>query len=159
MSRLGLTSVRFPASSPLPLQRLWFRDNRRLWVRAQELCESRGGRPGLPSLIVLTVSVDVKQRFNQPHNDRAQELCESRGGRPGLPSLIVLTVSVDVKQHSTMRQSAKILTSACSQTALGACMSIKESWQDLSLPFREDPGIHSCRRSCVEICTFLCDAN
>ena len=31
---------------------------------AQELCESRGGRPGLPSLI-STVSVDVKQRFNK----------------------------------------------------------------------------------------------
>ena len=30
-------------------------------VRAQEVCESRGGRPGLPSLIVLLVSVDVKQ--------------------------------------------------------------------------------------------------
>ena len=26
----------------------------------QELCESRGGRPGLPSPIILTVSVDVK---------------------------------------------------------------------------------------------------
>ena len=30
-------------------------------VRAQELCESRGGRRGLPDLIVRTVSVDVKQ--------------------------------------------------------------------------------------------------
>ena len=28
--------------------------------RAQELCESRGGRPGFPSLISRTVSVDVK---------------------------------------------------------------------------------------------------
>ena len=27
--------------------------------RTQELCESRGGRPGLPALIVFTVSVDV----------------------------------------------------------------------------------------------------
>ena len=44
-------------------------------VRAQELCESRGGRPGLPSLINLqnqnledrtwkTEPVDVKQHFN-----------------------------------------------------------------------------------------------
>ena len=40
---------------------------------------------GSPSLISLTVSVDGKQHFNQPHNDRAQELCENRGGRPGLP--------------------------------------------------------------------------
>ena len=30
-------------------------------VRVQELCESRGGRPGLPVLTSLTVSVDVKQ--------------------------------------------------------------------------------------------------
>ena len=49
--------------------------------RAQELCESRGGRPGLPVPNKPTVSVDV---------NRAQELCESRGGRPGLPSPISL---------------------------------------------------------------------
>ena len=29
--------------------------------RVQELCESRGGRPGLPVLMSLQVSVDVKQ--------------------------------------------------------------------------------------------------
>ena len=29
--------------------------------RVLELCESRGGRPGLPVLMSLTVSVDVKQ--------------------------------------------------------------------------------------------------
>ena len=29
--------------------------------RAQELCESRGCRSGLPTLIVLMVSLDVKQ--------------------------------------------------------------------------------------------------
>ena len=29
--------------------------------RAQELCESRGGRPGLPVLMSFMVSVDVKQ--------------------------------------------------------------------------------------------------
>ena len=29
--------------------------------RVQELCESRGGRPGLPVLTSLVVSVDVKQ--------------------------------------------------------------------------------------------------
>ena len=31
--------------------------------RVQELCESRGGRPGLPVLISLVVSVDVKQHW------------------------------------------------------------------------------------------------
>ena len=30
-------------------------------IRVQELCESRGGRPGLSVLTSLTVSVDVKQ--------------------------------------------------------------------------------------------------
>ena len=30
-------------------------------VRVQELCESRGGRPGVSFLTSLTVSVDVKQ--------------------------------------------------------------------------------------------------
>ena len=30
-------------------------------VRVQELCESRGGRPGIPVLMSLMVSVDVKQ--------------------------------------------------------------------------------------------------
>ena len=32
-----------------------------LAVRVQELCESRGGRPGLSVLTSLMVSVDVKQ--------------------------------------------------------------------------------------------------
>ena len=32
-----------------------------LTVIVQELCESRGGRPGLSVLTSLTVSVDVKQ--------------------------------------------------------------------------------------------------
>ena len=30
--------------------------------RVQELCESRGGRPGLPVLMSLRVSLDVEQR-------------------------------------------------------------------------------------------------
>ena len=34
--------------------------------RIQDLCESRGGRPGLSVLMSLTVSVDVKQHFNHP---------------------------------------------------------------------------------------------
>ena len=32
--------------------------------RGQELCESRGGRPGLPASNKPTASVDVKQHFN-----------------------------------------------------------------------------------------------
>ena len=60
--------------------------------RAQELCESRGGRPELPSSIVLMASVDgrssvdVKQHLTKKHH-RTQELCESRGGRQELPVL------------------------------------------------------------------------
>ena len=55
---------------------------------------------GSPSLIVRTVSVDVKQHFKKKRkkHHRAQELYEGRGGRPGLPVLMVPTVSVDVKQ-------------------------------------------------------------
>ena len=34
--------------------------------RAQELCESLGGRPGLSVLTSLTVSVDVKQHWTMP---------------------------------------------------------------------------------------------
>ena len=30
-------------------------------IRVQELCESRGGRPGLSVLMSLMISVDVKQ--------------------------------------------------------------------------------------------------
>ena len=40
---------------------LMFEGDCRPAIRAQELCESRGGRPGLPSLISFTVSVDVQQ--------------------------------------------------------------------------------------------------
>ena len=34
-----------------------------VFIRVQELCESRGGRPGLSVLMSLTVSVDVKQHW------------------------------------------------------------------------------------------------
>ena len=54
---------------------------------------------GSPSLISLTVCLDVKQ--HSTCCDRAQVLCESGGGRPELPSLISLTVCLDVKQGST----------------------------------------------------------
>ena len=64
-------------------------------IRVQELCKGRGGRSGLPSLIVPMASVDVEHHVYL-HPIRAQELCKGRGGRSGLPSLIVLTVSVDV---------------------------------------------------------------
>ena len=68
-------------------------------VRVQDLRESRGGRPGLPILMSLVVSVHVKHHVYLQITLRVQELCESRGGRPGPCVLINLTVSVDVKQH------------------------------------------------------------
>ena len=34
-------------------------------LRAEGLCENRGGRPGLPFLMKPTVSLDVKQHFSQ----------------------------------------------------------------------------------------------
>ena len=67
-------------------------------MEIEELCESRGGRPGLSVLTSLTVSVDVKHHVYNKCT-LMSELCESRGGRPGLPVLMSLTVSVDVKQH------------------------------------------------------------
>ena len=51
-------------------------------VRAQELCESRGGRPGLPSLISLMVSGDVKQHGNSAECHQAGQ---SAADAPGLP--------------------------------------------------------------------------
>ena len=48
---------------------IYIREGERLQsadVRAQELCESRGGRSGLvQSLIVCTISVDVKQQLKK----------------------------------------------------------------------------------------------
>ena len=106
-------------------------NNSSMKVRVQELCESRGGRPGLPVLMSLTVSVDVKQHWTlslicQPTSkdiklyiiiismnttalfrtcseDRPQELREVEVDVLGSSSLIVRTVSVDVKQHWTLK--------------------------------------------------------
>ena len=50
-------------------------------VRAQELCESRGGRPGFPVPISHHGLCGRKATLK----NRAHELCESRGCRPGLP--------------------------------------------------------------------------
>ena len=94
-------------------------------IIVQELCESRGGRPGLSVLTSLLVSVDVKlygtmlrhwsqlvpnmstdirgHKASLPtylgQNIIVQELCESRGGRPELSVLTSLLVSVDVKNY------------------------------------------------------------
>ena len=97
-----------------------------LRIRAQELCEGRGGRRGLPCGFCGRKAPRKKEalriraqelcegrggrrglpcgfcgrkapRKKEALRIRAQELCEGRGGRRGLPSLQRLTVSVDVK--------------------------------------------------------------
>ena len=77
-------------------------DEDRRFRRAQELCESRGGRPGLPVPNKHDGLCGRKATLEEVLYwfFRAQELCvfESRGGRPGFPSLISLMVSVDAKQ-------------------------------------------------------------
>ena len=69
-----------------------------LGFRAQELCESRGGRPGLPVPNSPYALCGRKATLGMNLGFRAQELCESRGGRP-LIVLNIWLVSVDVKQH------------------------------------------------------------
>ena len=55
--------------------------------RAQELCESRSGRPGLPvpnkPYSLCGRQATLKQKQKQKSCFRVEELCESRGGRPG----------------------------------------------------------------------------
>ena len=51
--------------------------------RAQELCESRGGRRGLRVPYSPYGLCEHKATLNLNPRHRAQELCESRGGRPG----------------------------------------------------------------------------
>ena len=88
-------------------------------LRAQELWESGGGRPGLPpSLIVRTVSVDVKQNFKK----KMVVQSSSRGVRPGLPvpnSLSVLCGrEVTLNLNSSMTTLAKIEQTAQRRSVL-----------------------------------------
>ena len=53
--------------------------------RSQKLCESRGGRPGLPVPNIPCGLCGHETTLNRRGEFRAQELCESRGGRPGFP--------------------------------------------------------------------------
>ena len=66
------------------------------WGRVQELCESRGGRPGLSVLMSLMVSVDVKHHvlllIAQSAEFRSCVKVE-------VAVLMSLMISVDVKQH------------------------------------------------------------
>ena len=91
--------VRLPALRLYPRTYIIIRRSTPLPIRAQELCESRGGHPGLPVLCSPYSLYGRKTTFED-----ARGLRESRGGRPGLPgpnTVIVPMVSVDVKQHWT----------------------------------------------------------
>ena len=57
-------------------------------VSVQELCESRGGRPGLPVLMNLMVSVDVKEHWTM-HTHWSQFV----------PNTCVNPTSEDIKLH------------------------------------------------------------
>ena len=91
-------------------------------IRPQGLChEGEGVRPGLPVLIFLVVSVDVKQHWSSSQNQNliryrspamwissGLQICvsESQGVRPGLP---VLMVSMEVKQHWGSSQNQNVI--------------------------------------------------
>ena len=76
--------------------------------RAQELCESRGGRPGLPSLIVLKVPVDVKHHLkNITHScigwvvvPEAQKCCVCVSKRPSYQRFPLFKLGVGQKVAS-----------------------------------------------------------
>ena len=71
-------------------------------VRAQELFESRGGRPGLP-VIVRTVSLDIQQHLKKTDSE-IRSCVKVEVDDLGSPSLTVRTVSVDVKQRSKKKK-------------------------------------------------------
>ena len=72
---------------------------------AQELCGSRGGRPGLPvpnslySLYSLYGRCGRTATLNEHFQSELKSCVEVEVDVVGLPSLIDLVVSVDVKHH------------------------------------------------------------
>ena len=83
------------------------REGRRGGIRAQRLCESRGGRSRLPVPNSPFCLCGRKATLKKKHSVRVQELCESRGGRSGLPVPNKPMVSVAVKQHSNNKWGVK----------------------------------------------------
>ena len=67
-------------------------------VRVQELCESGGGRPGLPVPSSPTFCVNVKQHRRRSIASELRSCVKEEVDVLGSPSLIVRTVSVDVKR-------------------------------------------------------------
>ena len=87
---------------------LFHQQHPKLRDRALELCESRGGRPGLP---IRNIHYGLCGRKATLTN-RTQELCESRGGRPRLPVRNSPYGLIIVKQHwniaSELRSCVKV---------------------------------------------------
>ena len=93
-------------SSPVPNRPYGFCDRN----RAQELCESRGGRPGLQSLISLGVSVDVKQRLTNKINVDVTHYGRGRSagrGQMNVSSWLSLSLSLSLSHTHTHTQVAR----------------------------------------------------
>ena len=74
--------------------------------RAQELCESRAGRPGVPACNSPHGFCGRKPTLNFIGHRTTQSsgaVWKSKWTSWASPSLVVLTVSVDIKQHRTQR--------------------------------------------------------
>ena len=84
--------------------------------RVEELCESRGGRPGLlvPNKPHGLCGRQATLNLNTAERDRAQELCESRGGRPGL--------LVANKPHGLCGRQATLKRTPAVMTREGLCV-------------------------------------
>ena len=71
-------------------------------VRVQELCESRGGRPGLSVITSLTVSVDVKQYLTMlTHWSQL------------VPNNLCQPTSEDIQQHNSSKTACEKTTKRC----------------------------------------------
>ena len=66
---------------------------------AEQLCESRGGRPGAPVPNSPYGLCGRKATLNCRHRTEYRRCVKVEVDVLGSPSLIVRTVSVDVKQH------------------------------------------------------------
>ena len=79
------------------------RSSSMLYVRAQDLCERRGGRPGLP-VPNSAYGLCGRKATSKKEDQTELRICvKVEVNFLGSPSLMVRTDSVDVKQHNTPR--------------------------------------------------------
>ena len=81
--------------------------------RTQELCERRGERPGLPSLIVRTVSVDAKQHLKKPSSSGLVYVNRDRSAlkTASSSSMLVQLVSNEVTLGAQLRKEENLILS------------------------------------------------